>query len=125
VGTAIRIAIIVVWLGGLALLTTWSQTTPAIVAAFAATFVTGLLVGRWWLLIVPAVPLTYLILGSLLAGSEPDSDGATGYDWALWIAILSAPLVATLGTGVGLAKLARRYARPLGPRGAAPASHRP
>jgi hypothetical protein len=124
-GTAIRIAIIVAWLGGLALLTTWSQTTPAIVAAFAATFVTGLLVGRWWLLIVPAVPLTYLILGSLLSGGEPDSDGATGYDWALWIAILAAPFLATLSAGVGLGKLARRYARPLGPGRATPASHRP
>ena len=49
------------------------------------------------------VAIIVVWLGGLALG-----DGVTGYEWALWIAILSLPLLATLSAGVGLGKLVRR-----------------
>jgi hypothetical protein len=53
--TAMRIAVLAAWLGGLLALTTWSETMTAAWCAVAATVVAGLLVGRWWALLVPTV----------------------------------------------------------------------
>jgi hypothetical protein len=51
-----RIAVLAAWVGGLVLLAGWSETTPALVCAGAATIAAGALVGRWWALLVPTVP---------------------------------------------------------------------
>jgi hypothetical protein len=44
-GTAMRIAVLAAWVGGLVLLAGWSETTPALVCAGAATIAAGPLVG--------------------------------------------------------------------------------
>jgi hypothetical protein len=48
----------------------WSNTDAAVIGAGIATVVLGVLVGRWWVLLVPVVPGALLALGSLVA--DPD-----------------------------------------------------
>lgn len=101
-----RMVVVAAWVGGMLALTTWSDTTLATVCAAASTVVTGLLVGRWWLLLVPTGPAVVVIVGFLLSERDPgerwDADPA---DYALWFFTAWAAIVALLAIGVAAQKL--------------------
>jgi len=96
------------WVGAMALLTTWSYTDGAIVAAVVLTFLAAVVIGNWWVLAVPLVPATTMIAGALLSGSESDYHGWTGFAWAAYIAVIAAALVALMALGVGINQLLTR-----------------
>lgn len=119
-GTAVYVAVCVLWLGGLYLLTTWSETTSATWAAAAITVAAGVAIGRWWVLLVPVVVAVPFLLGSLIGGAEGDSDGTSGWTWAIVIALWASAFAALLALGTGLRRLVHRERRRQ--RGAAPGS---
>jgi hypothetical protein len=55
---------IAAWAGGLLALTTWSNTDAAGAVAFVSTILVGVVVGRWWLLLVPVAPALMLMAGA-------------------------------------------------------------
>lgn len=104
--TAMRMVVVAAWVGGMLALTSWSDTTPAIVCAAAATVATGLLVGRWWLPLVPTGPALVVVVGFLLSERDPGERwDAAPADYALWFFTAWAAIVALLAIGVAARKL--------------------
>jgi hypothetical protein len=108
-GTATRIAVLAAWAGGLVLLATWSDTTPALIAAAAATVAVGAIVGRWWALLVPTVAAVIAIVALLADGRDPgeywDSD-PEDYAYAYFVAW--AIVAGLLAVGIAARKLVDR-----------------
>jgi hypothetical protein len=101
------------WVAGLALLTTWSNTTAAEVTAAGATFLAGLLLGRWWVLLVPITPGVLFALTLLLSSPDPDAyEDFTGLVPALFILLATFLIALPLAIGVAVNKLGSRYLRP-------------
>jgi hypothetical protein len=102
---ALRIAVVAAWIGGLLALTTWSETTAAIVCALILTLATGLIVGRWWLMLVPVAVGAAIAISLLVDGRDPgewwDADPA---DYAVAVAMAAALVAALLGFGVAVRK---------------------
>jgi membrane associated rhomboid family serine protease len=102
---AFRIAVVGAWIGGLLALTTWSATTPAVVCALILTLATGLLVGRWWLLLLPVAVAAAIAIGLLVDGRDPGEwwDASPG-TYAVGVAMAAALVAALLGFGVAVRK---------------------
>ena len=116
--TGTRALAVVAWVLTLTLLASWSETNAALVAAALVTVVTGAMVDRWWVLLVPALPAV------VFAVTAVASDNGDGYEfgpefWAAMALIVGGALVVLLAVGVGL----RRAHRLSGGTGARPQSH--
>ena len=107
-GIAGRVAVVAGWVAALAALTTWSDTTGALSAGAVVTFFAGALVRTPWVLTVPLLPGTILALGAAIA-AEPDSDGVTGLQWALFIEAVAVLLAGLLAGGVVVGRLYLRH----------------
>jgi hypothetical protein len=106
--TAMRMVVVAAWVGALFALTSWDDTTPALVCAAAATVVTGLLVGRWWLLLVPTVAAVALSAWLLLLARDPDEYwDADPADYVVAVVMVCAIVVALLALGVAARKVVR------------------
>jgi hypothetical protein len=113
VGTALRVIAIAGWAGGLIALTTWSNTDGAIAVAVASTIFVGAVVGRWWLLLLPAPPALVL-----MAGARGDYEWSRG-DWILFIALTTLAIELLLAVGLALNWVVRRLGRRVRDHGAA------
>ena len=100
-----RIAIAVGWVAALAALTQWGETTWAIVAAFAVTLASGALVGRWWILLVPAAVALVVAVWTLIDGDTYD---ASPEDYAISFMMAGVFVAFVLAVGVAAGKLLRR-----------------
>lgn len=100
-----RTVVALLWAAGMVLLTTWSNTDGAVAAAAVGTLLAGAVVGRWWVLVVPLIPGTLLITGSLAAAHQRDADGSTGLQWAAYVAAVTTLIVLLLAIGVGAQRL--------------------
>ena len=107
--TAMRLVVVAAWVGLLVALASWGDTTPATVCAIAATVATGLVVGRWWVLLVPTGPALALIVYFLFSEQDPgewwDADPT---DYALGLALVWLFVVGLLAIGVAIHKLVAR-----------------
>jgi hypothetical protein len=74
----VRVAGIAVWGGFMIGMASWSNTDAALVGAGTGTVVLGILVGRWWVLLVPVVPGALLALGTLISDSDNFHEGSPG-----------------------------------------------
>ena len=79
----------------------WSNTAAAMLGAGIATVVVGVLVGRWWVLLVPFVPGALLVLASLVADPDDYHEGSPGL-WAAFVALWTGAIAALLGLGVAV-----------------------
>ena len=79
----------------------WSNTNAAMTGAGIGTVVLGVLVGRWWVLLVPVVPGALLALGTLVADSDDYHEGSPGF-WAAYIALATVAIAALLALGVAI-----------------------
>jgi hypothetical protein len=87
-------------------LASWSETTPALWCAVAATVGAGLLVGRWWALLVPTVLALVLVVGVLASGQDPGERWeSTPENYALAYLAAWAITVALLAVGVAVHKM--------------------
>ena len=104
--TAMRLVVVAAWVGLLVALASWGDTTPATMCAIAATVATGLVVGRWWVLLVPTGPALALIVYFLFSEQDPgewwDADPT---DYALGFALVWLFVVGLLAVGVAIHKL--------------------
>ena len=99
----------------MAFVATWDSQTPALVVAAVATVSLGLLVGRWWAVVVP-LALGLPVSGLLLIGQSHELDmvalaGVT----LLWTMRITALVAIGVGVERGVRALiqpARRRARP-------------
>ena len=97
-----------------------AESTPALVCACAATVLAGVLVGRWWLLLVPTVPALVIIFGALLSGRDPGERwDAAPADYAVAYLTAWAIIAGLLAIGVAVHKLlaaAQHRTTPRAPR---------
>ena len=96
-----KVVAIVVWGGFMAGMASWSYTDAAMIGAGLGTVLLGVLVGRWWVLLVP------IVLGGLLAlatlASDPDDFHENSPElWALYVALWTAAIGAVLALGVAI-----------------------
>jgi hypothetical protein len=107
--TEMRVVVVAAWIGLLVALASWGDSTPATVCAVAATVATGLLVGRWWVLLVPTGPALVLIVYYLFSEQDPgewwDADPS---DYALGLTFVWIFVVGLLAIGVAIHKLVAR-----------------
>jgi hypothetical protein len=102
----LRLAVLAAWLGALLGFASWSETTAALWCAGAATVIAGLLVGRWWALLVPAGIALVLALGVLASGEDPGERWETAPEnYALGFLAAGAVAAALLALGVAVHKL--------------------
>ena len=106
-GAVARVMVVVTWVVGLGLLLNWSDTSAALAVAIAASLITGVLVGRWWVLLVVGLPLAWWVIGSLL----PPPDPSAGEDWSGWFYVMALLLGGALGVGIGLRRAWGRFQR--------------
>jgi hypothetical protein len=101
------VAGIALWAGFMIGMASWSNTDAAMVGAGIGTVVLGVLVGRWWVLLVPIVPGALLALGSLVSDPEDFHEGSPGL-WAAYVAIWTVAIAALLALGVAINRSAGR-----------------
>ena len=107
--TAARLAVLAAWLGGLLALAEWSETTAALWFAGAATVIAGLVVGRWWALLVPAAIAVALAIGVVTSGEDPGERWeASPGSYAVGVLMAGAIAAALLALGVAVHKLGVR-----------------
>jgi hypothetical protein len=95
-----RVAVAIGWVAVLVALAAWSNTDAASVAAVLVTVLAAALIARWWVVLIPAPTALVLIFGSVLAGSDVDSDGISGWEWALGVAAITGAVMFLLALGV-------------------------
>ena len=85
----------------MAAMASWSYTDAAMIGAGLGTVLLGVLVGRWWVLLVPIVLGGLLALATLV--SDPDSFHENSPElWALYIALWTVAIAAVLALGVAI-----------------------
>jgi hypothetical protein len=104
--TAVRLAVLAAWLSGLVALASWSETTAALWCAGAATVIAGLLVGRWWALLVPGGIALVLALGVIASGEDPGERWEAAPErYAVGVLAAGAVAAALLALGIAVHKL--------------------
>jgi hypothetical protein len=98
---ALRVGAVALWIVFLIGMVNWSNTHAAVVGAGVGTVALGLLVGRWWVLLVAVVPGAVVALGVLV--SDPDNyyEGSPG-SYAAAVAMLAVVIAALLALGVAI-----------------------
>jgi hypothetical protein len=105
--TLLRVAAIAAWAGFMIAMANWSNTDAALVGAGVGTVVLGIVVGRWWVLLVPIVLGTVLALASLVSDPDDYFEGSPGL-WAAYVAVWTVAIAAILALGVGINRSAVR-----------------
>src|SRR5438132_11565435 len=93
-----RLLVIVAWVPVLGLLTQWSDSTAAAFAGMGASLLAGVLIGRWWALIVVAIPTVWIVGSWLVAPPDPNSEDWSGVILLVLLTVAGGPL----GIGVAL-----------------------
>jgi hypothetical protein len=104
----LRVAGIAVWAGFMIGMASWSNTDAALVGAGIGTVVLGILVGRWWVLLVPAVVGALLALGTLISDPDDFHEGSPGL-WAAYVAVWTIAIGALLAFGVAISRVVGRF----------------
>jgi hypothetical protein len=104
----LRVAGIAVWGGFMIGMATWSNTDAALVGAGIGTVTLGILVGRWWVLLVPIVVGALLALGTLISDPDDFHEGSPGL-WAAYVALWTVAIGAVLAFGVAISRLVGRF----------------
>ena len=98
---ALRLAAIALWVVFMIGMVNWSNTYAAVVGAGVGTVALGLLVGRWWVLLVAVVPGAVVALVVLVSDPDDYYEGSPA-DWALVVALLAVAIAALLALGVAI-----------------------
>ena len=104
----VRVAGIAVWGGFMIGMASWSNTDAALVGAGIGTVVLGILVGRWWVLLVPVVPGALLALGTFISDPDDFREGSPGL-WAAYVALWAVAIGALLALGVAINRSVGRF----------------
>jgi hypothetical protein len=107
----VRVAGIAVWGVFMIGMASWSNTDAALVGAGIGTVVLGILVGRWWVLLVPVVPGALLALGTLISDPDDFHEGSPGL-WAAYVALWTVAIGALLALGVAINRSVGRFRTP-------------
>jgi hypothetical protein len=98
---ALKIAGIALWGLFLIGMANWSNSSAAVVGAGLGTVALGVLVGRWWLLLVPIAPGAVIAIGTLVADPADFHEGSPGL-WAAYVALWTITIAALLALGVAI-----------------------
>jgi hypothetical protein len=107
---ALRVVAIALWGVVMIGMASWSNTDAAMIGAGIGTVVLGVLVGRWWVLLVPIVPRALLALGTLVSDPDDYYEGSPGL-WAAFVALWTVGIAALLALGVAVNRSMARVAR--------------
>jgi hypothetical protein len=105
---ALRAAEIALWGGFMIGMASWSNTNAALVGSGIGTVVLGVLVGRWWVLLVAIVPGAVLAVGSLISDPDDFYEGSPGA-WAAFVALWTIAIAALMALGVAINRSVRRF----------------
>jgi hypothetical protein len=88
-------------LGGVAAAIAWTNTDTWLAALAVASLLIGAVVGRWWVLLVPAAVLAYTAIGCVVA---PDANAdAPAVAYAVFTMLFGVGLVVLpMSLGIGL-----------------------
>jgi hypothetical protein len=78
-----------------------SNTDAALTGAGIGTVLLGVLVGGWWVLLVPIAPGALLALGTLVADPADFHEGSPGL-WAAYVALWTVAIATLLALGVAI-----------------------
>jgi hypothetical protein len=104
----LRVAGIAAWAGFMVGMASWSNTDAASISAAIGTVVLGILVGRWWVLLVPIVVGALLAFGTLIRDPDAFHEGSPGL-WAAYVALWTVAIGAVLAFGVAIGRLVGRF----------------
>jgi hypothetical protein len=104
----LRVAGIAIWGGFMIGMANWSNTDAASIGAGIGTVVLGILVGRWWVLLVPIGVGALLALGTLISDPDDFHEGSPGL-WAASVALWTVAICALLVLGVAVSRLVGRF----------------
>ena len=99
--TLVRLLLIVVWAAFMIGMANWSYTDGAMVGTAIGTLALGLLVGRWWVPLVPLVAGTALALATLVSEPENFHENTPGL-WAAYVMIWTLAISVLIAAGVAL-----------------------
>lgn len=98
---AIHVAAATAWLALLfTLIAIDSESTDGIVTALSmgSTIALGLIVGRWWVLLVPLIPFAALTIANVASGASGE-DSVGGWEAVLVMLLLAAEFLLALTVG--------------------------
>jgi hypothetical protein len=97
----LRVAAIALWGVFMIGMASWSNTNAAMTGAGIGTVLLGVLVGRWWVPLVPVVPGALLALGTLVSDPDDYHEGSPAL-WAAYVALWTVGIAALLALGVAI-----------------------
>jgi hypothetical protein len=98
---ALRVVGSVLWGVFMIGMASWSNSDAAMIGAGIGRVLLGLLVGRWWVLLVPLVPGVLLAVGTLAADPDDYYEGSPAL-WAAYVALWTGAIDALLALGVAV-----------------------
>ena len=101
--TVVSVTAIVAWAAFLVVMANWSNSDAAMTGAVLSTVVLGVVVGRWWLLLVPLAAGGIVALATLISDPSNYSEGSPAL-WAAATLVGSIAILALMGLGVGVAE---------------------
>jgi hypothetical protein len=110
VPTLARVLLVVVWAAFMIGMANWSYTDGAMVGAAAGTLTLGLVVGRWWAVLVPLAAGIALAVATLLADPDAFHENSPGL-WAAYVLIWTLAISGLVAIGVALSHLIARGRR--------------
>lgn len=85
----------------------WSNTDAALIGAAVGTVLLGVLVGRWWVVLVAIVPGALVAVATLVSDPDDFYEGSPG-SWAAFVALCTIAIAVLLALGVGVNRSVRR-----------------
>jgi hypothetical protein len=110
VPTLARVLLVVVWAAFMIGMANWSYTDGAMVGAAAGTLTLGLVVGRWWAVLVPLGAGIALAVATLLADPDAFHENSPGL-WAAYVLMWTLAISGLVAMGVALSHLIARGRR--------------
>jgi hypothetical protein len=101
-GDVARLLVVIAWVAVLGVLMQWSDSNAAAFAGIGASLLAGILIGRWWALIVVAIPAVWIVGSWLVAPPDPNSEDWSGVILLVLLTVAGGPL----GIGVALRRTA-------------------
>ena len=108
--TLVRLLLILVWAAFMVGMANWSYTDGAMAGAAIGTLALGLLVGRWWVPLVPLVAGTALALATLVSDPENFHEN-TPVLWAGYVMMWTLAISVLIAVGVALNRVIERAGR--------------